>query len=82
MIELTAKTQDQAQVEAIVISLQNKGKYVIVYPNFGLFAGVLDRLTAYTPSDTPFDWYILNGQVKRFTTKQIDANQSLGSYMG
>jgi len=75
LIELNATHELQAIGEATEISKQNKGQYVIVVPNFGLFASVTPSLNAQAPSDTPFNWYVLNGLVKNFTDAQHTANQ-------
>lgn len=76
MIELKAKTEEAAKVEAVSISKEKPDKYVTVAAVFGLFAVVSDRLHINSPSDTCFSWYVLNGEVKRFTEAQKVADQN------
>jgi len=72
---LRATTEAAAKKEAVKISAENPDKYVVVVASFGLYAELRNRLGAQAPSDTPFDWYVLNGKVKRFTRAQELANQ-------
>tara|TARA_R110000824_G_scaffold51089_3_gene142856 strand:+ start:538 stop:783 length:246 start_codon:yes stop_codon:yes gene_type:complete len=58
------------------LSQKNPGKYVYANSTFGLFAQVEKRLSVYAPSDSVFNWYALNGQVKKFTSRQIIADQN------
>ena len=76
MKELKATNESQAKNEAIEISLENPGSYVIISACFGLIASIQKRLNVYAPSDSVFSWYVLNGTVKRFTIKQEIADQN------
>ena len=76
MIALKAKNEAQAKEEAIALSIANKGMYVEVFACFGLFAGLLPRLSVYTPSGSIFGWYALNGKIKPFTNAQKIADQN------
>jgi hypothetical protein len=76
-----------AKKNCIKLSEQNPGMYVIAVNRrrlwlrdglFGLFAHIEKRLNVQAPGDTPFDWYILNGEVKQFTLAQVVANQNTG----
>ena len=58
------------------LSQKNPGKYVYTYAVFGLFAQVEKTLSVYAPSDSVFDWYALNGKVKKFTSRQVVADQN------
>ena len=75
MIALNAKTESEARVEIASLSAVRPGKYLIVAACFGLFAEVHNKLSAQAPSDTPFNWYALNGKLKQFTEAQHTANQ-------
>ena len=75
MIEMKAKTEQQAKQEAKKQSQNNGGKYVTVFAAFGLFMSDHDHLNVQAPSDSIFGWYALNGKIKSFTNSQIIANQ-------
>ena len=64
-------TEAEAKKKCIKLSKQNKGMYVYAVTAFGLFASIQKRLQVYAPTDGPFNWYILNGQVKHFTEAQV-----------
>ena len=76
MIKMEARCEDDARIEAIAISKENPGKYVIVALAFGAFACLSDRLNVFAPTDTPFNWYVLNGRLKTFTQAQVIADQN------
>mgnify|MGYP003152853588 CR=1 FL=1 len=73
---LKAKTETEARNEATQLSKSNPGKYVTVYACFGLFASLQNRLHRFSPSDSVFSWYVLNGQIKPFTNKQQITDQN------
>lgn len=75
MIALRTTSEEEAQLEAVSISRKHPGRYVLVFNCFGAFAEVHERLHVNAPGDTPFDWYVLNGRVKRFTDAQRGADQ-------
>ena len=68
----------EAKKNCIKLSNRNPGLYVIAVNLFGLFAHISKRLDVHAPGDTPFDWYILNGKVKQFTSAQVVADQNIG----
>ena len=77
MIEMKAKNESDAKKEAVALSKANQGKYIIVWTIFTTaYAGMFKRLNVFAPTDTPFDWYVLNGKVKQFTNRQIIADQN------
>jgi len=76
MIELKARTEQDAKREAVNLSEHNPGRYVIVFACFGLFASLSKRLGVFAPSDATFNWYVLNGKIKSFSTSQHVACQN------
>lgn len=76
MIQLKAKNEQEAKVEAIKLSLDNPGQYVTTAALFGLFAFMSKQLDVQAPTDSKFKWYVLNGKIKPFTTKQRIADQN------
>ncbi len=75
MITLKARTENEAKAEAIELSLAHPGQYVLVHADFGAVATLHKRLPAQAPSDSPFNWYALNGKTRTFTEAQHVANQ-------
>ncbi len=75
MIELSATNEAEAKSEIQALSERTPGVYFTAAACFGLFAVPSKRLPAQAPSDTPFDWYVLNGKVRLFSTAQHEANQ-------
>jgi|TARA_R110000744_G_scaffold7113_3_gene24387 hypothetical protein len=75
MIALKAKNEQDAKAEAVKLSLSNPGLYVKISACFGLFADLHKRLNVFAPTDTPFNWYVLNGKIKTFTNAQVVADQ-------
>ena len=77
MIEMKAKNESDAKKEAVALSKANPGMYVLVRPLFTIaYAWMSKRLNVFAPTDTPFNWYVLNGKVKQFTNNQIIADQN------
>jgi hypothetical protein len=77
MIEMKAKNESDAKKEAVALSKANPGMYVLVRPLFTTaYAWMSKRLNVFAPTDTPFNWYVLNGKVKQFTNNQIIADQN------
>jgi len=75
MREIKAKSEDEAKTEAAQASKTNGGKYVTVTACFGLFICESERLHVFSPSDSAFGWYALNGKIKDFTDSQRIADQ-------
>ncbi len=76
-VPLDGNNEKSVQKNAIALSKKNKGMYIVVYVDFGqAFASMNKRLNVFSPSDSTFDWYIINGKVKKFTDKQKVADQN------
>lgn len=76
-IELDGNTEAKVQKSAVSLSKRNKGKYVTVYVDFGqAYAKVHGSLNVFSPTDSTFKWYVLNGKVKKFSDKQKVADQN------
>jgi len=75
MIEI-GRNEAEAKKNCIRLSKENKGKYVYAVTAFGLFATIEKRLHIYAPTSGPFNWYVLNGKVKKFTESQKIADQN------
>lgn len=73
---MKAQDETEAKVEAINLSNLNPGKYITVRPCFGLIASIKTRLHVFDPSDSAYGWYVLNGKVKAFTSRQKIADQN------
>ena len=79
MIEIkNAKNLSEKAIQNIAkeISLDHPGKYVLIVAAFGLHATVSARLNIFAPDDSYFGWYIQDGKVRQFTTKQKIAAQN------
>ena len=76
MIKLNAKTEKLAKIEIIELSKINPNKYVYATACFGLYAAIEKHLNVFAPSDSYFDWYVLNGKVKQFTNSQKIADEN------
>ena len=63
-------TEQEAKGNCIKLSKQHKGMYVYAVTAFGLYATIEKRLNVFAPSDSVFDWYVLNGKVKTFSEAQ------------
>ena len=75
--KLKAKNWIEAKTEMVEMSKANPGKYLIPIACFGCaYAQVSHRLHVFSPSDAAQDWYVLNGEVKQFTTAQRIADQN------
>ena len=74
-MQYVGNTEEDAKKNCIKISLKNKNNYVYTYSAFGLFATIEKYLNVHSPGDTPFNWYVLNGKVKKFTKAQKIAQQ-------
>lgn len=73
----TNRSQEAETIkDCIEISLEHPGKYILAVPCFGLYAEIHNRLNVHSPGDTPFNWYILNGKLKKFSTAQKIAEQN------
>jgi hypothetical protein len=75
MIEIGIN-EKEAKRNCIRLSKEHKGMYVYAYTSFGLYATIEKRLHIYAPSDCIFNWYTLNGKVKKFTESQKIADQN------
>jgi hypothetical protein len=79
MIEIknasTLSTNDIKQT-AKTISDKHPGKYIVLTATFGLFAEIRTNLNVFAPDDSYFNWYVLNGKIKNFTSKQKIAAQN------
>ena len=73
MISIKSTTMSGIKKEAVAISKKNPNMYVTVHNCFGLYASLAKRLHVFAPTDVAtllgMDWYVLNGKVKKFTTK-------------
>lgn len=77
MVELDGRNEDQVKKSAIALSKKNKGMYIIVFVDFGqAFANMNKRLNVFSPSDSTYGWYVINGKIKKFTGKQKTADQN------
>lgn len=76
MIELKAKNEEEAQTEALRLSEENPGRYIIISACFGIVATVTRNLNTFAPSDSCFSWYVFNGKLRTFTKKQRIADQN------
>ena len=77
MIELRAKSEMEAKAEAVALSSANPGQYVIAWALFSTaYASIKPRLNVYAPTDSSFGWYALNGKAKKFSQRQIIADQN------
>ena len=77
--EIPSTTPEAARAEAIKASKRNPGWYITLSEVFGtLFVGVNKRLHVFAPTDAhpALKFYVLNGEVKQFTEKQIIADQN------
>ena len=74
LIELKAKTEQDASVEVMALSKKAPGVYFLVHADFGLVVSTHKRLPPQAVGDTPFDWYVLNGKARTFTEGQRVAN--------
>jgi len=75
-IQLNASTEQEAKTEILTLSKTNPNKYIYAYSSFGAFATVEKRLHIHAIYDSCFNWYVLNGKVKQFTTKQQIASEN------
>lgn len=75
LIEMNATNEAEAKIEAVKISNDNPGAYVLVVNDFGLLATAHKALPAQAPSDACFGWYARNGKVRSFTEAQHATNQ-------
>ena len=79
MIEIkNAKNLSEKAIQNIAkeISLDHPGKYVLIVSAFGLYTAMSKRLNIFAPDDSYFGWYVRNGKVRQFTTKQKIAAQN------
>lgn len=76
MNAIKSHTESGAKAEAVALSIANSGAYITIGNCFGLFAFKHKRLHVFAPSDCAFDWYALNGVVKKFTQSQKIADQN------
>ena len=65
-----------AKTRCLELSRKIPNKYILPAYCFGWMPHVEKRLSAQSAGDSAYSWYVLNGQVKQFTTKQIVANQN------
>jgi len=73
MIEIkNAKNLSEKAIQNIAreISNDHPNQYVIVVAAFGLYTAVSKRLNIFAPDESYFSWYVRNGKVRQFTTKQ------------
>lgn len=70
MLELAAKNETEARAECVKLSQEHPERYITPFTCFGLFVSIDKRLHVFAPTDAVFDWYVLNGRVKPFTSKQ------------
>ena len=69
------KNEKEAKQFVKEFSIKNKGQYITLFANFGLFLSHSKRLNVFAPSDSLFGVYWLNGVEKSFTTKQKIADE-------
>ena len=70
IVNARSMSEGQIKATAVKISLDNPGKYITLYAQFGLFAQIDTRLHVFAPTDSCRDWYALNGKVKPFSKAQ------------
>lgn len=75
LVPIENGTLDHIKRQARDYSIAHPGMYVIVVDAFGPFIVARPRFGVYTPTDTPLDCYWLNGREKKFTQRQIIADQ-------
>ena len=81
MIIATAQTITAEEIPEKVRELsthpENKGKYLIATIIFNeVHLSIKSYLGEQAPSSTVFDWYALNGRIRKFTDKQVIADQN------
>ena len=64
------KNKEEAMELAREASIENPNCYVTLYACFGIFANIHKRLNVFSPSDSLFGVYWLNGKEKPFTHHQ------------
>ena len=74
--ELNAKTEELAKIEIIELSKINSNNYIYAYESFGFRVNIYKYLDIHSPTESCFDWYVLNGKVKQFTNAQKIANEN------
>lgn len=70
------ETEARAKKRSLELSKKNPNRYVVPQYCFGWMPSVLKRLNVQSAGDSAYNWYVFNGKVKQFTTKQIVANQN------
>jgi len=75
-MSLVELSSDTWRVEALDLSRQNPGMYVIVENLFGPFASLHKRLNVFAPTDSHVDEYFLNGVARKFTSAQRAADSA------
>ena len=76
-----SSTIEYKDIQDLVIKLsnkpENKGMYCVCYTDFNeVHMSTSHYLGVYSPSDSDFTWYVLNGKVRYFTDKQRIADQN------
>ena len=74
MTEMFVANETEAKTAAIAVSKASPGKYVVLHSCFGLFIRLCNSLDVQAPTDSCYDWYVLNGTVRYFTDRQKAAD--------